>query len=76
LIAHRKSSPRDIAALRAVNMRFGVRFDEDGEPIDGTGVAQASTFYSQALLSGSPVADTSSPEAESSSSEDDLPAQS
>ncbi|HJQ37444.1 MAG TPA: helix-turn-helix domain-containing protein [Thermoanaerobaculia bacterium] len=36
LIAHRKSSPRDIAALRAVNMRFGVRFDEHGEPIEGT----------------------------------------
>jgi len=35
LIAHRKASPRDITALRAVNMRFGVRFDEKGEPIEG-----------------------------------------
>lgn len=34
LVTHRKSSPRDIAALRAVNMRFGVRFDEHGEPIN------------------------------------------
>jgi transcriptional regulator with XRE-family HTH domain len=39
LIAHRKSSPRDIAALRAVNMRFGVRFDEHGEPIEREGAA-------------------------------------
>src|ERR1051325_1617188 len=37
LIAHRKASPRDVAALRAANMRFGTRFDEKGEPIPGTG---------------------------------------
>lgn len=39
LIAHRKTSPRDIAALRAVNMRFGVRFDEKGEPIEPKALA-------------------------------------
>jgi hypothetical protein len=42
LIAHRKAGPRDIAALRAVNMRFGVRFDEKGEPIEPKALPEAS----------------------------------
>ena len=33
LLVHRRVTSNDLAALRAVNMRFGVRFDEKGEPI-------------------------------------------